>query len=161
MPGTKVTIFIICLQHVPLASTELHCCRQRDLKIRGTGIKNKSPGLFRARELCLCFLFIYALYLNRYKFYATVVFNQFSRLILKFQINIPNLSFKSPNMHTNPKENRTCLSGLVEQFRHKGYQCTEIKEADAVVVIFKHGKKNDDLLSQVLNEKYKNLFKSN
>lgn len=64
-------------------------------------------------------------------------------------------------MPTNPKENRACLSNLVEQFRHKGYQCTEIKEADAVIVIIKHGKKNDDLLSQVMNEKYKNLLKPN
>ena len=82
-------------------------------------------------------------------------------LILTFQINIANLNFKSPIMHTNPKENRTCLSDLVEQFRHKGYQCTEIKEDDAVVVIIKHGKKNDDLLSQVIYDNYKNFLKSN
>lgn len=64
-------------------------------------------------------------------------------------------------MHTNPKENRTCLTNLVEQFRHKGYQCTEIKEEDSVIVIIKHGKKNDDLLSHTLNENYKSLLKSN
>ena len=81
--------------------------------------------------------------------------------ILKFPINIGNLNFKSPIMHTNPKESRPCLSNLVEQFRHKGYQCTEIKEEDAVIVIIKHEKKNDDLLSQSLNENYKNLLKSN
>lgn len=81
--------------------------------------------------------------------------------ILKFQIKITNLIFKSPNMHTNPKENRTYLSNLLEQFRHKGYRCTEIKEEDAVILIVKHEKKNDDLLSQTLNENYKALFKSN
>jgi len=64
-------------------------------------------------------------------------------------------------MQTNPKESHAYLSNLVEQFRHKGYQCTEIKEDDAVVFIIKHGKKNDDLLSQVMNENFKKLLKSN
>jgi len=64
-------------------------------------------------------------------------------------------------MHTNPKENRTYLSNLVDQFRHKGYKCTEIKEDDSVIIIVKHEKKNDDLLSHTLNENYKSLLRSN
>jgi hypothetical protein len=50
---------------------------------------------------------------------------------------------------------------LLEQFRRKGYKCEEIKEKDATIFIITHEKKNADVITQVMNEKYKDLFRTN
>ena len=65
-------------------------------------------------------------------------------------------------MHTNPKENRTRVDNiLLEQFRRKGYNCEEIPEKEATVFIITHEKKNTDTITQVMNEKYKDLLRAN
>lgn len=46
-------------------------------------------------------------------------------------------------MYTDPKKNRIHPAFiLVEQFRHKGYQCREIREEDSTILILTHGKKS-------------------
>ena len=43
-------------------------------------------------------------------------------------------------MYANPNENHTtCI--LVEQFRRKGYNCEEVRQHDATILIVKHEKK--------------------
>ena len=65
-------------------------------------------------------------------------------------------------MYTNPKENRTQVDHiLLEQFRRKGYKCEEILQEDATVFIIKHEKKTSDLITQVMNDSYKDLLKTN
>ena len=63
-------------------------------------------------------------------------------------------------MYTDPKKNRTQPALiLVEQFRHKGYQCEEIREEDSTILILKHDKKVFEM--QVLTENHKKFFKAN
>lgn len=63
-------------------------------------------------------------------------------------------------MYTDPKKNRTHPAViLVEQFRHKGYQCREIREVDSTILILTHEKKNFEM--QVVTENHKKLFKAN
>ena len=65
-------------------------------------------------------------------------------------------------MHTNPKENRTGIDHfLLEQFLRKGYKCKEIREEDATTFIITHEKKNTDVITQVVNESYKDLLGAN
>jgi len=65
-------------------------------------------------------------------------------------------------MHTDPKKNRTQVDHiLLEQFRRKGYKCEEIEENDATIFVIKHEKKNTDIITQITNETYKDLFKTN
>jgi hypothetical protein len=65
-------------------------------------------------------------------------------------------------MYTNPKENRTSVDHiLLEQFRRKGYKCEEILEEDATIFIIKHERKQSDFINQVVNESYKDFFKTN
>lgn len=45
-------------------------------------------------------------------------------------------------MYANPNENRTytaCILG--EQFRRKGYNCEEVRQKDATILILTHEKK--------------------
>lgn len=44
-------------------------------------------------------------------------------------------------MNSNPREINAHLSLLLEEFRRKGYQCREIKEAHSTVVYLSHDKK--------------------
>ncbi len=65
-------------------------------------------------------------------------------------------------MHTNPKENRTCVDHvLIEQFLRKGYRCEEIQEQNATVFIITHEKRTTDLAIQTVNETYKDVLRSN
>ena len=65
-------------------------------------------------------------------------------------------------MYTNPKENRTQVDHiLLEQFRRKGYKCEEIVKDGSTTFIIKHDKKHPDLITSVVNESYKDLFKTN
>ena len=65
-------------------------------------------------------------------------------------------------MYTNPKENRTQVDQiLLEQFRRKGYKCEEILQEDATIFIIKHEKKHSDLITQVVNDSYKDLLRTN
>jgi hypothetical protein len=44
-------------------------------------------------------------------------------------------------MYTNPKENHTYPDFLlIEQFRHKGYQCRHLQEENSNVFILTHDK---------------------
>jgi hypothetical protein len=53
----------------------------------------------------------------------------------------------------HPNESRTLNNPpLKEQFRCKGYQCTEIVEQDATIVIFSHEKKAGNLTEHLLEE---------
>ena len=53
----------------------------------------------------------------------------------------------------HPKENRTLNNPcLIEQFRVKGYQCTEIVEQDATIIIFSHGKNAGHLQEHLFEE---------
>lgn len=64
-------------------------------------------------------------------------------------------------MLTNPKENRTQNTcNLSEQFRHKGYQCREIREQDSTVLILTHEKRHFEFVSQVTGN-YKTLLREN
>lgn len=63
-------------------------------------------------------------------------------------------------MYTDPKKNRTHPAViLVEQFRHKGYQCREIREEESTILILTHGKRSFE--TQVVTENYKKFFKAN
>jgi hypothetical protein len=65
-------------------------------------------------------------------------------------------------MPTNPKENRTRVDQiLLEQFLRKGYKCEEIREEEATTFIITHEKKNTDIITQVMNETYKDLLRVN
>ncbi|MGZ3940396.1 MAG: hypothetical protein ACXVBK_16615 [Flavisolibacter sp.] len=65
-------------------------------------------------------------------------------------------------MYTNPKENRTHVDQiLLEQFRRKGYKCEEILQDGATVFIIKHEKKHFDVITQVMNDSYKDLLRTN
>jgi hypothetical protein len=65
-------------------------------------------------------------------------------------------------MHTDPKKNRTQIDHiLLEQFRRKGYKCEEVEEQNATIFIFTHEKKNTDIVTHVISETYKGLFKAN
>jgi hypothetical protein len=65
-------------------------------------------------------------------------------------------------MYSNPKENRTQVDRiLLEEFRRKGYKCEEILQDDATVFIIKHGKKHSDFITQVVNDSYKDLLRTN
>ena len=65
-------------------------------------------------------------------------------------------------MITNPKENRTQVDQiLLEQFRRKGYKCEEILQDDATIFIIKHEKKHHDIITQVMNDSYKDLLRTN
>jgi hypothetical protein len=65
-------------------------------------------------------------------------------------------------MHTNPKENRTRVDHiLLEQFFRKGYKCEEIFEQNATIFIITYEKKNTDIVTQTMNESYKELFRAN
>ena len=58
-------------------------------------------------------------------------------LILGANLNRP----KKPPTMDHPNESRTLNNPrLVEQFLGKGYQCTEIVEQDATIIIFSHEK---------------------
>lgn len=51
-------------------------------------------------------------------------------------------------MYLNPNENRTraaCILG--EQFRRKGYNCEEIREKDATILVFTHERNHPNLSS--------------
>jgi hypothetical protein len=53
----------------------------------------------------------------------------------------------------HPTESRTQKNPvLIEQFRCKGYQCTEIVEQDATIVIFSHEKKAGHLPEHLFEE---------
>jgi hypothetical protein len=65
-------------------------------------------------------------------------------------------------MYTNPKENRTQVDHiLLEQFRRKGYKCEEICEENATTFVITHEKKSTEIISQVVNETYKDLLRNN
>ncbi|MGZ3846049.1 MAG: hypothetical protein ACXVBH_08330 [Flavisolibacter sp.] len=65
-------------------------------------------------------------------------------------------------MYTNPKENRTQVDQiLLEQFRRKGYKCEEILQDGATVFIITHEKKHSDFITQVMNDSYKDLLRTN
>ena len=65
-------------------------------------------------------------------------------------------------MHANPKENRTLLDHmLLEQFLRKGYKCKEILEDEATIFIITHEKRTSEVITQVMNESYKELRKAN
>lgn len=65
-------------------------------------------------------------------------------------------------MHANPKENRTRLDHiLLEQFLRKGYKCKEILEDEATIFIIAHEKRTSEVITQVMNESYKELRKAN
>ena len=64
----------------------------------------------------------------------------------------------------NPKENRTPSTHiLVEQFRSKGYNCRELKEEDATIIIFTHEKKFTlhYEISRAINGSLKKLTRKN
>ena len=44
-------------------------------------------------------------------------------------------------MNSNPREINAHLSLLLEEFRRKGYQCREVKEAHSTIVYLSHDKK--------------------
>ena len=44
-------------------------------------------------------------------------------------------------MNSNPREIKAHLSLLMEEFKRKGYQCREVKEAHSTVVYLSHDKK--------------------
>ena len=53
----------------------------------------------------------------------------------------------------HPKESRTLNNPvLIEQFLGKGYQCTEIVEQDATIIIFSHEKKSGHLQEHLFEE---------
>ena len=65
-------------------------------------------------------------------------------------------------MHTNPKKDRIQVDHiLIDQFCRKGYKCEEVQEQDSTVFIIKHEKKNTDVITQVMNETYKDLLRAN
>lgn len=45
-------------------------------------------------------------------------------------------------MNSNPREISAHLSLLLEEFRRKGYQCREVKEAHSTIVYLIHDNKN-------------------
>ena len=45
-------------------------------------------------------------------------------------------------MNSNPREINAHLSLLMEEFKRKGYQCREVKEAHSTIVYLNHDKKN-------------------
>ena len=45
-------------------------------------------------------------------------------------------------MNSNPREINAHLSLLMEEFKRKGYQCREVKEAHSTIVYLSHDKKN-------------------
>ena len=62
----------------------------------------------------------------------------------------------------SPSKNAVLGQILVDQFIHKGYQLTEIREKNATIVIFTHGKKNvNGKIKEVFRETYKDLIKAN
>lgn len=65
-------------------------------------------------------------------------------------------------MFTNPKKNRTLLDHiLLEQFRRKGYRCEEIEENGTTTFIITHEKKASEVITQVMNDSYKDLLRAN
>jgi hypothetical protein len=65
-------------------------------------------------------------------------------------------------MHTELKKNRIQVDDiLLEQFRHKGYNCQEIEQQDATIFILTHEKKVTDMVTAAVSETYKDLFKTN
>lgn len=65
-------------------------------------------------------------------------------------------------MHANPKENRTRLDHiLLEQFLRKGYKCKEILKDEATIFIITHERKTSEVITQLVNESYKELRKAN
>ena len=65
-------------------------------------------------------------------------------------------------MFTNPKKDRTQPDHiLLEQFRRKGYRCDEVEENGTITFIIKHEKKINEVITQVMNDTYKDLLKAN
>lgn len=108
-------------------------------------------------------IFIIKVYNSVTKFRAIVAQNQFLIKIMKIiKTDMYFNHSKSPHMHTNPKENRTRLDQiLLEQFLCKGYKCEEIREEDATVFIITHEKKNSDVITQAMNDTYKDFLRAN
>ena len=61
-------------------------------------------------------------------------------------------------MYANPNENHTaCILG--EQFRRKGYNCEEVRQQDATILIVKHEKKlNYGLQNRPQRDPYHQFF---
>ena len=65
-------------------------------------------------------------------------------------------------MHTELKKNRIQVDNiLLEQFRRKGYKCQEIEQQEATIFILTHEKKVTDIVTPVISDTYKVLFKAN
>ena len=65
-------------------------------------------------------------------------------------------------MFTNPKKDRTQPDSiLLDQFRRKGYRCEEIEENGITTFIIKHEKKINEVITQVMNDTYKDLLRAN
>lgn len=65
-------------------------------------------------------------------------------------------------MYSNPKKDRTppgCI--LIEQFRHKGYQCREIREGNSTIFILTHQQKQTGIVLQAIAGNHKNFLKTN
>jgi hypothetical protein len=70
--------------------------------------------------------------------------------VLKLHVN---LNYPKPTAMNHPNESRTPGKPvLIEQFRCKGYQCTEIVEQDATIIIFSHEKKAGHLQEHLFEE---------
>lgn len=57
-------------------------------------------------------------------------------------------------MNTRPEENPQSFPGiLVHQFRSKGYNCREVKQADAILLIITHEKRPSSTSASTQNIK--------